>query len=53
MRNEKIIVDFIRDRRAGISRDYSIPSETTFLQPDRIPSGRECRTSGEGCAIMR
>lgn len=53
MSNEKTIISFIRDRRASISRDYSVPAETTFLQPDRIASGREGRTDSEGCAITR
>ncbi|GAB1581907.1 hypothetical protein [Phyllobacterium phragmitis] len=50
MRNERITADYIRDRRAGIAWDFSVPSEPVYLIPDR-GWGREGESLPEGADI--
>mgnify|MGYP007011854693 CR=1 FL=1 len=50
MRNERLTVDYVRDSRAGVVWDFSVPSEAVYLAPDR-GCGREGETMSEGGAI--
>jgi hypothetical protein len=52
MCQERIYTDFIKDLRAGIFRDYSIPAAPVCLAPDHHLSGREGETMSEVCAII-
>lgn len=47
MSSERILVRHLWDRRNGIEKDYSIPSETTFLRR-KIQHGRIVETDVVG-----
>lgn len=51
MRKERLIIDFVNDRRLGRQQDYSIPSATTFHHLKRPFSGRLVESSDGGCHI--
>lgn len=53
MRREKLIIDFLRDKRLGRLQDYSIPAAPTFLPMTRPYSGRLVDASDGGCRIAR
>lgn len=48
MRQEKLIIDFLRDKRLGRPQDYSIPATTTFHRINRPFSGRLIDSSAVG-----
>jgi hypothetical protein len=51
MRKEKLIIDYLRDRRLGRPQDYSIPATTTFHHLNHPYSGCLVNASDEGCHI--
>lgn len=53
MRNEKLFIKFLRDRRLKDVADYTIPSEPVFLHPDQHRTEREEVTAPEGGEILR
>lgn len=53
MGSERILVEHLWNRRAGIEKDYSIPDETTFLRRVNQPSGGRADNDDGGCYITR
>lgn len=53
MGNEQIFVEHLWNRRAGIKKDYSIPTVTTFLRRTNKPSARPGDGDGGSCHITR
>lgn len=51
MRKEKLIIDFLIDKRLGRRDDYSIPETTTFLPPSRIRNNRLVASTDGECSI--
>lgn len=51
MRKEKLIIDFLIDKRLGRRDDYSIPEATTFFPVHRPSSGRLVDSAGRGGSI--
>lgn len=51
MRKERLIIDYLLDKRLGRVQDYSIPEQTTFFPTERPLSGRLVDASSGGCSI--
>lgn len=51
MRKEKLIIDFLIDKRQGRRDDYSIPEKTTFFPSNLLRHGRQVDSTGVGCSI--
>lgn len=51
MGSERVLIEHLWGRRAGIEKDYSIPVETTFLRRGSQPSAYRAENDEGGCDI--